>query len=154
MSVSIKQKQSSRMLTLVRIMALATDSTLLGNSMKGTQSKAMVGSERAVNAESASTPATQSRAMHQQHDAQLNPVTTRAIEQVKYTLLLLLMSAPPYSKVLVSFAILVWCLSFLLVLVFFIKDLNPIGASELTRGVSSSNLGTNPSLFCCFLFIR
>ena len=29
-----------------------------------------------------------------------------------------------------------------LVLVFFI---NPIGASELTRGVSSSNLGTNPS---------
>ena len=30
----------------------------------------------------------------------------------------------------------------LLVLVFFI---NPIGASELTRGVSSSNLGTNPS---------
>ena len=28
------------------------------------------------------------------------------------------------------------------VLVFFI---NPIGASELTRGVSSSNLGTNPS---------
>ena len=31
---------------------------------------------------------------------------------------------------------------FMLVLVFFI---NPIGASELTRGVSSSNLGTNPS---------
>ena len=29
-----------------------------------------------------------------------------------------------------------------MVLVFFI---NPIGASELTRGVSSSNLGTNPS---------
>ena len=29
-----------------------------------------------------------------------------------------------------------------LVLVFFI---NPIGASELARGVSSSNLGTNPS---------
>ena len=101
LSVSIKPKKRSKLMRWWKsLQSLEVAKVVLGKSTQDMQGKALAKSNTPVNAKSASTGATQTRAMHQQHDGHLSPMTARTAEQVKCTLLLLillLLPPPPDS---------------------------------------------------------